>query len=300
MVVKKKYQVVLLLLLFGITPFLYAQDENSEQLFTRRIAWIKDEHTWRYAIEVDVLIDETYEDYSREFTLSTYIVLSLPAGEYRFRIIPHDILDRPHEGTQWFTLVLLPEPPPVIAESEMEETHITRHEPEQIPDDIEQIQEPVISEIVRNTRFNTLGVSVGTTLTAPLYIGTLSGTLSLIQNFFIEFGFDFGWGYGDNFAFGDVSGNTFSLDKYSSYYPFAHFGYFMPYAQKSIWYLSVGGGYNFAKYTFSDSISKVNANVFNFTTGFLFADFFNVYYTVRFSRNAANGKFAVGYSYKFR
>ena len=86
-------------ILFIITSICYAQSEN--QVYARRLVWSADEHVWRYAVEIDKADNGVYSSFLREFTILPNILIYLTVGEYRFRIIPYDILDRPGEETQW-------------------------------------------------------------------------------------------------------------------------------------------------------------------------------------------------------
>jgi|GEM_PF-4271014 len=107
----------LLVFLFfiGLTPFLEAQAADTPH-FARRIVWSGGDHALRYAVEIDRLENGTYQSHLRDFTMTLYIDVSLPQGDYRFCIIPHDILDRPADGTQWFHFEV--RPPVIGSESE--------------------------------------------------------------------------------------------------------------------------------------------------------------------------------------
>jgi len=55
---------------------------------------------------------EGYREFKREFTTSSEIEISLPLGNYRYHIIPYDLLDQPGEASDWETLNVAA--PPVI------------------------------------------------------------------------------------------------------------------------------------------------------------------------------------------
>jgi len=82
-----------------ISSVCYAQD--NDRVFTRRLVWSTDEHVWRYAVEVDKAANGIFGSLLRDYTSTSNLLINITAGEYRFRIIPHDILDRPGEETQW-------------------------------------------------------------------------------------------------------------------------------------------------------------------------------------------------------
>ncbi|MDR2964531.1 MAG: hypothetical protein LBU88_02020 [Treponema sp.] len=100
MKIKRQISMIILaaLLFFGMTQFLHAQSN-----VTRRLVWSGGEHALRYTVEVQRSENGTYQNFLRESTAALFLEVSLPPGQYRFRIIPIDILDRPGEATQWRT-----------------------------------------------------------------------------------------------------------------------------------------------------------------------------------------------------
>jgi len=98
----------LILLFQGIAPFLEAQasgyfmDPNSDEpRFIQRLAWSGGEYALRYEVVIEKEEGGSWQRQLREFTTALFIDVSLPPGKYRFRIIPHDILDRPGGESQW-------------------------------------------------------------------------------------------------------------------------------------------------------------------------------------------------------
>jgi hypothetical protein len=291
--------VVLMFMFFTLTFALYAQSEN--QLFMRRIVWRGDEYALRYAVEIDRLENGRYQTRLREFTQSFYIDVSLPLGEYRFRIIPYDILDRPAEASQWMRFEIRYTPrtaagnlSDVTGESEqfeiisIEDYNLTG-EREQITDTMEEDIQPAETITERGSpRFNTIGVSVGTSFIDPLVIATVHGTFSPIQNFFIEAGCDFGF-----FSIYEDVENFYSL------YGFINIGYFMPFRGKGGFFVSAGGGYMNVNYVFAYGEAGMNVFGANFTAGINLWDMFNVSYTIRTDFSSASNKLAVGYVFRF-
>jgi len=94
-----------ILLFFIITSFLHAQADAPREV---RIVWSGGEHALRYAVEIDRLEDGVFRNSNREFTETLYLNVSLQPGEYRYRVIPHDVLDRPGQGTQWIRFEVRP------------------------------------------------------------------------------------------------------------------------------------------------------------------------------------------------
>jgi len=80
----------------------YFLDPDSEEpRFIQRLAW----SGGTYSLHCEVIIEKEeegeYTDYLREFTTSNYLELSMPPGDYRFRVIPYDILGKQGTETQW-------------------------------------------------------------------------------------------------------------------------------------------------------------------------------------------------------
>ena len=89
-------------MLFSIlSPTLDAQSNNSEQQLRQRIVWSGGENALHYAVEVEKLEGNIYREFMREYTTTLFLLVSLQPGEYRFRVIPYDILGRPAESSRW-------------------------------------------------------------------------------------------------------------------------------------------------------------------------------------------------------
>ena len=145
------------------------------------------------------------------------------------------------------------------------------------------------------SRLNTLGASVGTSFSTPLFIGTVYGTFSLAPNWFAGIGLDLGLG-----AVGIDSAESYSYDGYYSLCPFAQVGGFIPFWGKGGWYLSGGIGYFYSKHTFTDGKAEFNTFVFDVSTGFLIADWFNISYTLRTNFKGVTNKISAGVVYRFK
>ena len=151
---------LLVLLFMGLTPFLNAQQTD----FNRRIVWKGGENALRYAVEIDKSEAGSYLSQLREFTTSHQIDVSLPAGEYRFRIIPYDILDRPGEGTQWMTFEISAAPKvpelsrieagqiEVINVDDYKSTDAAAPEPAANPQTIQQLAQTIQQQAQRQNR----------------------------------------------------------------------------------------------------------------------------------------------------
>jgi len=288
---------LLLFLLFNIMPLtIAAQEEMSnvpEMLFTRRLVWSEAENVWRYAVEIDKQENGTYHSHYRDFTRSLYVIVSLPAGEYRFRIVTHDILDRPYEGTQWVHFTVRPPiqgtiDPAALSTVEIESKQFHDIDSSDYSDSEEQIAESV--ERKDSARFNTVGGSLGTAFTDPFVIITLHGTYAPINNFFIELGCDAGF----------ISEHE-DADNFYSIYPYANLCYYLPFRNKIGIFAGAGAGYILGAYHFSHGgIAEFNIFSVNLTAGVNLIDVINISYTFRTDFAAVNHQIAVGYVYRFK
>ena len=101
----------ILLVLFFITPFLNAQSiilTDNLQPRQMRLVWGGGEHAWQFAIEIEKLENNDYQSHLREYTTELFFRVSLLPGEYRYRIIPYDILGRPAESSRWVQFTINP------------------------------------------------------------------------------------------------------------------------------------------------------------------------------------------------
>ena len=276
-------KVLFLLLAFFCSLFpLFTQE--AERLFNRRVVWEATDHTSGYSVEIDRLTDGTYHSYLREYTTDVYLPVSLPAGDFRFRVIPHDILDRPYEGSasQWRAFQVIPVFRPENVGSEIQVIGANE----------EEIQ---IRNDERKTRrgdarrFHTLGVSVGTSFVDPLVIASAHGTFSPLRNLFIEAGCDFGFisVYDD-------------AESYYSIFPFVNLGFFLPFRTRGGFFVGAGAGYMTDRYTFAEGEDSVSIFGFNFTAGFNLWDRLNISYTLSSDFGSVNHKLKAGYTYRFR
>ncbi|MCL2211419.1 MAG: hypothetical protein FWB95_05820 [Treponema sp.] len=96
--------------------------QNQPRL-TQRFSWSGGEYTFRYEVVFERLVNNNYSSVLREFTSRRFIEVSLPVGDYRFRIIPYDILDKPSRASEWKNFKIIPVPQPEHdpqAETELE------------------------------------------------------------------------------------------------------------------------------------------------------------------------------------
>jgi hypothetical protein len=128
---------------------------------------------------------------------------------------------------------------------------------------------------------------VGTSFSIPLLIGTVHGTIAPSKNSFFDIGLELGL----------MSGVADT--GYTSWYPFAHYAQFAPFASKGGWYLGAGGGFMFASYTFPEGKVADNTFAVDLSAGVILWDMLNVSYTFRTNFSSAGNKIAVGYVRRF-
>ncbi|MDR2719080.1 MAG: hypothetical protein LBB89_13580 [Treponema sp.] len=111
---------VILTTLFFISQPLWAQDAQSaaqgaghyviEQRYVQQLVWVGDEYTFKYEVVIERGEGKTYSAYQREFTEKPALQISLPPGNYRYRIISYDYLEQPGGVSEWVNLEIKPSP----------------------------------------------------------------------------------------------------------------------------------------------------------------------------------------------
>jgi len=148
-----KFKFTLFALLFlSVCVSLFAQNEPR---LTQMFSWSGGEYAFRYEVIFERQVDSNYVSLLREFTSERSIEVSLPVGDYRFRVIPYDILDKPSSASEWRSFKIIPVPQP---DEETELEFIPDYEPELEPEPVivyEPEPEPEIEpepekEIVKN------------------------------------------------------------------------------------------------------------------------------------------------------
>jgi hypothetical protein len=140
--------VFICLLFFILMPFcVYPQEEKPDRII-QRFAW-SGANALRYEIIFEKETDGIYVPHLTEHTPLLHVEVSLSVGNYRFRVIPYDILDRPWEGSLWRYIEILPVPQFVfLDEFELPEPELDEVEfelVELLPDEVEE-PEPVLAK----------------------------------------------------------------------------------------------------------------------------------------------------------
>jgi len=85
----------------------YYLDPNSvTPRFIQRLAWSGGEYSLHFEVIIEKEVNESYINYINKFTTDNFFEISMPPGNYRFRVIPYDILDKPSTGTQWVSFTV--------------------------------------------------------------------------------------------------------------------------------------------------------------------------------------------------
>ena len=115
-------EIYFIALMLAATSAVYAQSaaqlpaqsaaQDAGQRITQRFSWSGGEYTLRYEVVFERIENGVNIFHFREFTANNFIEAALPPGEYRFRVIPYDILDRPARGTEWKYIEILRMPAP--------------------------------------------------------------------------------------------------------------------------------------------------------------------------------------------
>jgi len=87
------------LLFICLANFLFSQEEGVG--IKNRITWTRDNYAIHYEVLIEKEEDNNYSLVLREFTEEPFIIISLPPGDYRIRVIPYDYRNIPSEGTKW-------------------------------------------------------------------------------------------------------------------------------------------------------------------------------------------------------
>ena len=306
---------IFFLLFFVINALISAQsDSAAEQIFSRRIFWSGGEHAYRFAVEVQRSENGTYRNYLREFAMTPSLDVAVPEGDYRFRITPHDILDRPVETSRWFYFE-------VRRKQEAADTPIQTAGSQPLPgtetqtadggtsspaevsaggggepdySDVNEFDYLIVSEeeeipAEKAPHFNTLGMFFGTSFIDPLFIAGLNVTISPFQNIFIEIGCEFGF----ISVYDDV-------ENFYSIYPYANLGLFLPFRNTGGFFVGAGAGYMMGSYAFAYGNADFDIWALNVTAGFNLGDAVNISYTAKTNFVNASNRLSIGFIHRFR
>ncbi|MCQ2582283.1 MAG: hypothetical protein MJ160_00105 [Treponema sp.] len=127
---------ILLFLLLNITIFsFYAQSAES---FIQKLEWMQVQNSTGYIVEIKNIDTENIKSYE---TKELFIEVSLPAGQYEYRVKALDFLNRPSSSSAWrpFTILKAVAPEVVIPETIIEKSR--REKTVQIPVELNNIED---------------------------------------------------------------------------------------------------------------------------------------------------------------
>jgi hypothetical protein len=287
-----------------LPSFLWAQITGPAPRSVR-LPWPRDDNTWGYDVVIEEELEGEYGVHLREFTHEFFIIVPLPPGMYRYRVIPYNYLGRPEpeQGSAWthFEVPAFPAP----KEDDFPESIVLQDDPEELGDPRElddpgepiawsefdepiALQEPAVQPVELpekdwGARLWTAGVSLGTSFSRPWLIVTFHMTIAPKPFSFLEAGIDLG-----------TIGERY-YTSYSCIYPFIHYAFFAPFQRKGGWYIGVGGGFWLCRYATSGrSVEEKNFSL-DITTGVNIMNIFDISYTMRTDLGGISHKFSAGY-----
>jgi hypothetical protein len=153
---------------------------------------------------------------------------------------------------------------------------------------LESADAPPVQKKHPSPQFTALTIGVGSSFSAPWAIGAVGFTFAPWDNLFLGIGFDVGR------ASGIEGAGYFSL------YPYAHIGYFSPFADWGGWYAGAGGGYMFQTWTFKTGEVKNDTFAADAALGAVLWNHLDISYTLRTNFQSVNHKVSVGFVYRFK
>ena len=166
----------------------------------------------------------------------------------------------------------------------------------EVPDGFDFSRAPGATVVIGGSRekvpekFWSVGASVGSCFFDPWLVGTVRGTIAPIKYSFFNIGVDMGF----------VSG-TADVEKFFSFYPFAHVAFFYPMiADKIGVYAGAGGGFMWASYSFTkEGDTSLYAGAMDVIAGMNFFNMIDISYTLRTNFKVPTSKVSLGYTYRF-
>jgi len=327
---------LLLILFLIILHFINAQDGSPYASVPRsiKIVWTGNEYIWRYAVEIDNSEEGVFKHYLQEYTQSTFLNLTILPGIYRYRIIPHDILDRPGDPTEWIDFEIhsaliydISNLPVEYNNDQNDAVQIFNFDVNELPqalkNEIESKAEIEIELEYKSENLKIIEPEIELDDTKGLIIDNEQLTQNEERINFARFntvGISLGTSFIDPLLIASVRGtyspinNLFiefgfdagfisiykNINVFYSLYPYVNLGYFLPFRNKAGIFAGAGAGYMFGSYKFSHG-GKADLGFFaaNFTIGVNIINAINIEYSLRTDFKAISHKVAVGYVYRF-
>jgi hypothetical protein len=100
--------------LFAAPDLSYRAEINRRMI--QRLEWQADDAAWDFLVEIDKRAGGGWQEFLRETTENNFLEISLPHGEYRYRILASDFLGRRNESQTWSALNVVQIFQPVLSE----------------------------------------------------------------------------------------------------------------------------------------------------------------------------------------
>jgi hypothetical protein len=93
---------------------------------------------------------------------------------------------------------------------------------------------------------------------------------------------------------------TNNSDAYRSFYPYAHYNFFLPFLNKQIVpYIGAGAGYMMASYEYTTGTVTENLAAFDGAAGIKLLNLIDIAYSFRVSGESVGSRLAIGVFYRF-
>ena len=104
-------------------------------LFIQQLSWVPDEYALRYEVEIEKLEAGVYRRLHVVFTESPPVIVYLFQGNYRYRVTPYNLLNRPGIVSAWLDFEIIPAAVPEISyDAEKDEGEISQEDSRQVFD----------------------------------------------------------------------------------------------------------------------------------------------------------------------
>ena len=109
-----RFPLIFAVLFLALIPSLYSQTNDSgfsgELRFHQRLTWSTDRYAFRYEVVIEQQDSEgLYREFLRESRSTYFLDASLPRGNYRYKVIVYDFLNRNGGESSWLSFSINPD-----------------------------------------------------------------------------------------------------------------------------------------------------------------------------------------------
>jgi len=122
-----------------LANFLFSQEADIGS--KHRITWTKDDYALKYEVLIEKEENKKHSLVLREFTEEPLILVSLPPGNYRLRVIPYDFRDIPGRGSNWKNFKVFAITTPNAESGSEPQSQLVMEEPSPLPEQ-EEVKAP--------------------------------------------------------------------------------------------------------------------------------------------------------------